>query len=637
MELKTKIEPARAETGSLYWTLSLPVEIGAEGRLSRSQQIVLVNKLSTQKTTQSLRAAMNPMFHDVADQTNTSESGEFLAATPQQRARHILLSLGDGQSGTDCALTWLAEGTICSVHLGPPNVKAISLRRFWYIQNDGSVSYHLSFALTRYAHSLADFFFISMLQKLAAPSEFELSVSPAGGQSGAPSWENQNVFPFRAFSVKSNAGGITQTESFWGFVKNCFTRDAAELLEEFGDGAKLPTHPYLGPSGAHLPQSRSIFSFKDRTLFELLLPKKEEKPVPRHDVIFDRDYRLISEVIRKLTVNGRTILDRGFQGWLENGQSVPVEGQLAIAVQRDAKIEQLIANDNVRMQSWPGFRRDRLRYLFMAGFNQNVIDFLNQDASEVLDSLDPIYPTFDEEVAERFFVRYANPRALISYAKTWRSLDIGARYIGNCPYIFLIHVRSMHNEIIADKFEMEATSLIDEAAQWHDKGQLARASDKFYEFRIYDHLNYERSYLDNNFRYNTEREFFEAVQDIRGVTRKHARIGNLLALLEQQTHSTESRISGRNGYILNGMVAALATFTVSTALHDWSVSVPKALHKAIEGLPLFLSVFSSILGGLGVVLFVLLMGFLTRLLWRWARSQWPVWIARLVGFLQQLR
>src|SRR5690606_9152690 len=106
-----------------------------------------------------------------------------------------------------------------------------------------------------------------------------------------------------------------------------------------------------------------------------------------------------------------------------------------------------------------------------------------------------------------------------------------------------------------------------------------------------------------------------------GVTRKHARIGNLLALLEQQTHSTESRISGRNGYILNGMVAALATFTVSTALHDWSVSVPKALHKAIEGLPLFLSVSSSILGGLGVVLFVLLMGFLTRLLWRWARSQ----------------
>lgn len=549
-----------------------------------------------------------------------------------------MLSLGDGQEGANCALTWLTEGKNCSVNLGPPNVKAFSLRRFWYVQNDGSVSYHLSFALTRYTHSLADFFFISMLQKLAAPSEFELKPPQGGsGQGGTPSWENQNIFPFLAFSAKYNIGGSAKTEIFWNFVKNIFTKDAAELLGQFGDTAKLPTQPYMNATGVHLPQSRSIFSFKDRTLFELLLPKEQQQPVPRHDRIFDRDYQLISEVIRKLTVNGKTVLNGSFLRWLENGQLTDQGGgRLATAVQRDANIEELMANDNVRVQSWPGFRRDRLRYLFMAGFNQNVIDFLNQDASEVLDSLDPIYPTFDEEVEERFFVRYANPRALISYAKTWRSLDIGARYIGNCPYIFLIHVRSMHNEIIADKFEMEATSLIDEAAQWHDKGQLAKASDKFYEFRIADHLNYERSYLDNNFRYNTEREFFEAVQDIRGVTRKHARIGNLLALLEQQTHSTESRISGRNGYILNGMVAALATFTASDALHNWSAGRPAFPGEAADGLGLFLSRASSVLRGLGIFLFVLLMIFLVRLVWRWAKNQWP-WIERLVGFLQQHR
>ena len=35
-------------------------------------------------------------------------------------------------------------------------------------------------------------------------------------------------------------------------------------------------------------------------------------------------------------------------------------------------------------------RADCLDYLFLAGFNQNIIDFMNQDTSEILDSIDPI-------------------------------------------------------------------------------------------------------------------------------------------------------------------------------------------------------------------------------------------------------
>lgn len=87
----------------------------------------------------------------------------------------------------------------------------------------------------------------------------------------------------------------------------------------------------------------------------------------------------------------------------------------------------------------PAFERGRagcLDYLFLAGFNQNIIDFMNQSTSEILDSIDPIYPDSDEQSDERFFVRYANHRAMVTYVPKSRSLETGNDYIGTCPMRF---------------------------------------------------------------------------------------------------------------------------------------------------------------------------------------------------------
>ncbi len=632
-KVHTPITTNDADWGTLYWTLSLPVAVPTYDRLPPGAKKVLAAKIRNLESTESLCAATETMFHDVADRpdeqdgSHRSDRGDFPAKSVGQMARHIILTLGDA-SDEHCALTWTSEGTTCTANLGPVIRKSLTLRRFWFVHNDGSLTYHLSFKLARYEHSPADFFFISMLQKLAAPSEFKIRAGQAPRL-----WTEQDVLPFDAFKITAVLAGARKTLKFWTFVETCLAADAAELFGQIGwpldEQAAPVVKNFPEAHGLLVPDSRSMFSFKDRVLFELLLPKQNFVPIPRHNRIFDSDYRLVSKIVRRLTVGGRTLLNDQFWAWLENGEWDVSELKIRASHLHGEEagkdtLDELLISDERRVSEWPSFRRDRLRYLFMAGFNQNVIDFLNQDASEVLDSLDPIYPTGKEEIEERFFVRYANPRSLISYAKTWRSLEIGERHIGNCPYLFLIHVQIMHNERLAAEFEDRATKLISDAATWHRTEEYAKASDDFYKFRLDHHLPFEQTYLDNNFRYNTEREVFDTVQAIRGVTRKHARIGKLLALLEQETHSTENRISGRNGYVLNGMVAALAIFTVGDVLQGWSTartSAPTEPAVPVGALAIVLQVSSFLMHLAGIALFGMLMFFLGRLVVRWAANR----------------
>src|SRR5262249_1948374 len=94
----------------------------------------------------------------------------------------------------------------------------------------------------------------------------------------------------------------------------------------------------------------------------------------------------------------------------------------------------------------------RAEYYFLSGFFQNIIDFFNQDSSEISDGTDPIYPISAEQAAEAYFFRFANARCLYQVVSESRSLDVGADHIGTCPYIFLVHLTSMHNEFLIRQY-----------------------------------------------------------------------------------------------------------------------------------------------------------------------------------------
>ena len=183
-----------------------------------------------------------------------------------------------------------------------------------------------------------------------------------------------------------------------------------------------------------------------------------------------------------------------------------------------------------------------------------------------LDSIDPIYPDSSEQSDERFFVRYANHRAMISYVPKSRSLETGNDYIGTCPYAFLIHAMSLHNEFLAREHEAKSMARI-ERIEWHvARGErrapepLSAAAERLNECerlggrddfdkaetainqaKLADYRDYERFRYANPFRYDTERDVFTKLEELRGTKRKKDALALAVASLEDHASDLQRR------------------------------------------------------------------------------------------------
>ncbi len=188
-----------------------------------------------------------------------------------------------------------------------------------------------------------------------------------------------------------------------------------------------------------------------------------------------------------------------------------------------------------------------IRYYFLAGFFQNIIDFLNQDVSELRDGTDAVYPRTKEQEEEALFIRFANGRSLFQVVKSSRSLEVGKEYISTCPYIFLVHLLVLHNEFLVRRYESEIVelqkklgskdltrhgslqNLLKAMSEEVKAGVAVSASDlqhaiaKFYEFRLKAFTFYKQHLYDNTLRYDTERDLFNELQRIRGIETRLAR------------------------------------------------------------------------------------------------------------------
>lgn len=89
------------------------------------------------------------------------------------------------------------------------------------------------------------------------------------------------------------------------------------------------------------------------------------------------------------------------------------------------------------------FDRD---FLAFAGIAQGVPDFPYQDESEVHDSTRPAFTSIESAL-------YTHPRFVLEVAKSWRSFNAARPAVGTCPYLLLMFIVALHDELVVGEME----------------------------------------------------------------------------------------------------------------------------------------------------------------------------------------
>lgn len=730
-----------AVSGTVYWTLSLYVEpekvadalgLPQGGYLDAAflRRIQMGHMPSF-----ALRNAIDPLLNDIADRDMQGEVREFLLAAGGEDSDDLdeAAALVRGHEDLTFALppsiSWTTEGV--RFHAHPPGLddpRAVRLRRFWFAHNNGALSYHLSFSHfyasyvdgageVRSGYDPATYYFLSMLQKLAAPKEYTLDPALLRRlmREGDPridvfSDETLDIDPLDRILVTGAAGPEL---TFWRFVRRRFEADARTLFARFaaerGGGAALAPGfekqlldmvPFIEVPGLQVPKSRFMFLLHDERFFDRLMPldDRTKATAPRKAMVQEGCYAAYGKRLAQLTAwdGGRPTRalhlgappgaigpgerqDADFWTWAvtrpeyarglaagayarraRDPGAPPVvlaPGDLAglTRAMRAGECVQVRALDGagslldepvpLHIPAFDAARADCLDYLFLSGFNQNIIDFMNQDTSEILDSIDPIYPRNDEQSDERFFVRYANHRAMITYLPRSRSLEAGNDYIGTCPYAFLIHVLALHNEFLARRHEERSMARIERVdaliagraiARGDVQDVLARreplepgtrfeqAEFAINQAKLAEFAEYERFRYANPFRYDTERDVFTKLEELRGTSRKQQALGLAIRSLEDHASDLKRRnqraaddATARRDARLNILLGGTGVFGAGQMFY-WvgeKASEGRQVMALYERLPGTKAVGDAILSTTEVAMDIALMVFLPLLVW----------------------
>lgn len=164
-------------------------------------------------------------------------------------------------------------------------------------------------------------------------------------------------------------------------------------------------------------------------------------------------------------------------------------------------------------------------------------------------------------------MRDANHRAMITYAPQSRSLEAGNDYIGTCPYAFLIHVLALHNEFLArghETWSMARVERIKALVKGRQPEQnpmqialaqieplepgecLEQAEFAINDAKLAEFGNYERFRYINPFRYDTERDVFAQLEELRGTSRKQAALALAIRSLEDHASDLKRRSQRAN-------------------------------------------------------------------------------------------
>lgn len=183
----------------------------------------------------------------------------------------------------------------------------------------------------------------------------------------------------------------------------------------------------------------------------------------------------------------------------------------------------------------------------LAGLCQNILDFGQQDASEMADSLKPIFDTSEQlEV-------FAHSRLLHEFSLHSRSFSKMAGVLGACPYLMLTHLVLVYDERLLSEAEVLLNELVYGRAAARPAGNASlrvqplqplfvllekagwSASQPFADSlraRLNVFRELEFPYINNIFRYQTEQGIFAAADAMRGLSSRHKRFRDVLEQYE---------------------------------------------------------------------------------------------------------
>lgn len=634
VEDQTSLKFETAKDGTVYWTLSLYIEPSraAEvlGYKDRIPTEVFRREQEDHLPSRALRDAINPLMNDVADREVLGELHDFLLASDDCSSEHTDGDLTarrfiDLTFRLPSSLSWQTEGRRYTA--SPPNLaeaRSVRLRRFWMAHNNGALSYHLSFTHCYADHigaggvadgnvyNPATYYFLSCLQKLAAPKEFCLDRTVKKSSVNKVDENQPSIFDDNLGIASLDAIRISETDAegdrFWPYVSKRFNDDAMALFQRLAGSERQPKFEggfakhllkqvsLIEVPGLRVPRSRFQFFFHDRRFFERLMPEDPDshEPVSRRKMVRSGCYepiRLLNKGREKIDENQRRSVNLCEAYWQEvlerkDWKARLADGRLWTSKAKGAAQKLTIADadaahfalrsgncwlsdgtqdklsdmQKLHIPKFEWHRPDCLDYLFLAGFNQNIIDFMNQDTSEILDATDPLYPSKDSQASEGFFVRYANHRAMITYVKSSRSLETGNDYIGTCPYAFLIHTTALHNEFLGRDHEAACMAGIEEIKALIDRKLFDKAEKKINALKLSEFSDFEQYAYGNPFRYDTERDVFDGLQKLRGVMRKQDAIQKAVASLEDHTADLHRSSENRRNLRLNILLGSLGLY-----------------------------------------------------------------------------
>lgn len=508
-------------TGNLYATLSMLVERERLENTFCGWEKKLKDVMGTAPG--ALARAVDPFFDDIADRgRNIFFKETLLAGNPR---RPLAFHFPE-------EVEWATEGRSMTARFPGGWAMRAECFSFWYLHSNGALSYNLALELP-YGHSIRDYFGMAVLQKAMFESEGTQWAGEACG-----------LVEFGARPM-----------GFWEFVRTLLEKDAGALfLGTLGLSRKDEGTSFSGLWKALAGEARvgstrpafhrAAFLLEDASFFEALgKPENERNPDPKKCPGLPPD----GDVIRYAPGHLEAV-----EGWAET---------------------------------------DRDLY-FLSGFLRNIIDFLRQNGSEVKDGTDREYPAAEEDPATADFLLYVNHHSIFEVVRESRSLEAGRAYLGTCPYLFLVHMMAFQNEALVRRLEVEIGRLVERV---RDEGltvarlQALRASDEkmkkvidaFDEHRLKIFEDVERYTHLNVFRYDTEQDFFRAVERVRGLGDRQAHWNEVLARLQETVASIRDRTRQDSEDWLNKTVVFISFMSVLQVVF----AVPELLKSLGESYP----------------------------------------------------
>ncbi|WP_370964243.1 hypothetical protein [Amycolatopsis sp. cg9] len=437
----------------------------------------LFDVLRSQPHNSGLSQAVEPMFDDIADRKRGLFVDDFLiqSGSPHPGRDHRPVLSDSIDIGVPSLIAWSTEGNDLRAEFDrPARFEGVHCRAFWVAHSNLSLSYHLSFEIP-YRHTASDYYALSVLQKVLFPTET------------VPTTKELDA---GAVLTTSRYDPRRLERSLSDYIRHRFTIDVADLFKRILTTSSAPAKAVEGTGLAHVlldgdhpggPVSNwkpvCVSVLEDAYFFHLLRPDRR-----------DRLARL--------------------------GAVEPAGADDGFLVYDHCVLDRCDADD--------------LAYYFLSGYFQNVIDFLRQDVSEVLDGTEPVYPLPDAEEDPASLTLYVSPTAVYEVVDRSRSLSAGHRWIGTCPYLFLVHLMTLHNEDLVRRYEEQVRGLIDHLervdllgvrapGRGHPSAHSDETFNRFRDFRLTTFEEVHRHRYFNILRYSTESAFYEAIEDARGI------------------------------------------------------------------------------------------------------------------------